>query len=178
MAEIKECSLYTFTVNGTQTKTTPKDITARAAAQAAQTAANGKQDALTAAQLAAVNSGITAEKVAGYDELKKYTLTYTSNSYVTNYAFNRFTVHKVGPHLAILNFQLSLSAAMNVSDFVTIGQISGLSLAVGSLHIVPGQHGTGTTVTVYVTTSGAIRLYSESGVAGEWYRAMIPLIIN
>lgn len=64
---IKECSLYTFTVNGTRTKTTPKDITARAAAQAAQTTANGKQDALTAAQLAAVNSGITAEKVAGYD---------------------------------------------------------------------------------------------------------------
>lgn len=64
---IKECSLYTFTVNGTRTKTTPKDITARAAAEAAQTTANGKQDALTTAQLAAVNSGITAEKVAGYD---------------------------------------------------------------------------------------------------------------
>lgn len=61
---IKECSLYTFTVNGTRTKTTPKDITARAAAEAAQTTANGKQDALTAAQLAAVNSGITAQVLA------------------------------------------------------------------------------------------------------------------
>ena len=61
---IKECSLYTFTVNGTQTKTTPKDITARAAAKAAQTTANGKQDALTATQLAAVNSGITAAILA------------------------------------------------------------------------------------------------------------------
>ena len=61
---IKECSLYTFTVNGTRTKPTPKDITARAAAEAAQTAANGKQDALTAAQLAAVNSGITAAILA------------------------------------------------------------------------------------------------------------------
>lgn len=64
---IKECSLYTFTVNGTRTKTTPKDITARAAAEAAQTTANGKQDALTAKQLAAVNSGVTAEKVSTYD---------------------------------------------------------------------------------------------------------------
>lgn len=66
-SDIKECSLYSFTVHGVKTKTTPKDITARAAAEAAQTTANGKQDALTAAQLAAVNSGITAEKVAGYD---------------------------------------------------------------------------------------------------------------
>lgn len=57
---IKECSLYTFTVNGTRTKTTPKDITARAVAEAAQNTSNGKQDALTATQLAAVNSGITA----------------------------------------------------------------------------------------------------------------------
>ena len=61
---IKECSLYTFTVNGTRTKTTPKDITARAAAEAAQTTADGKQDALTAEQLAAVNSGITAQVLA------------------------------------------------------------------------------------------------------------------
>ena len=61
---IKECSLYTFTVNGTRTKTTPKDITARAAAEAAQTTADGKQDALTAEQLAAVNSGITGQVLA------------------------------------------------------------------------------------------------------------------
>lgn len=66
-SDIKECSLYSFTLRGQKIKTTPKDITARAAAEAAQTTANGKQDALTAAQLAAVNSGITAEKVAGYD---------------------------------------------------------------------------------------------------------------
>lgn len=65
--DIKECSLYSFTLRGQKVKTTPKDITARASAQAAQNAANGKQDALTVAQLAAVNSGITAEKVAEYD---------------------------------------------------------------------------------------------------------------
>lgn len=66
-SDIKECSLYSFTLKGQKIKTTPKDITARAAAEAAQTTANGKQDALTAAQLAAVNSGVTAEKVATYD---------------------------------------------------------------------------------------------------------------
>lgn len=62
--DIKECSLYSFTLKGQKIKTTPKDITARAAAQAAQTAANGKQNALTAAQLAACNSGITATILA------------------------------------------------------------------------------------------------------------------
>lgn len=66
-SDIKECSLYSFTLRGQKVKTTPKDITARAAAEAAQITANGKQDALTAAQLAAVNSGVTAEKVATYD---------------------------------------------------------------------------------------------------------------
>lgn len=93
---IKECSLYTFTVNGTQTKTTPKDITARAAAEAAQNTANGKQDALTAAQLAAVNSGITADFVtkkfavvtgttpsaAGYSEVVPYPDGFTINNCV------------------------------------------------------------------------------------------------
>lgn len=59
--DIKECSLYSFTLRGQKVKTTPKDITARAAAEAAQNTANGKQDALTATQLAAVNSGITAQ---------------------------------------------------------------------------------------------------------------------
>lgn len=63
-SDIKECSLYSFTVHGVKTKTTPKDITARAAAEAAQTTANGKQDALTAAQLAACNSGITTAILA------------------------------------------------------------------------------------------------------------------
>ena len=62
--DIKECSLYSFTLRGQKVKTTPKDITARAAAEAAQATANGKQDALTAAQLAAVNSGITATILA------------------------------------------------------------------------------------------------------------------
>lgn len=63
-SDIKECSLYSFTLRGQKVKTTPKDITARAAAEAAQNTANGKQDALTAAQLAAVNSGITATILA------------------------------------------------------------------------------------------------------------------
>lgn len=63
-SDIKECSLYSFTLRGQKVKTTPKDITARAAAEAAQNTANGKQDALTAAQLAAVNSGITAQVLA------------------------------------------------------------------------------------------------------------------
>lgn len=38
-SDIKECSLYSFTLRGQKVKTTPKDITARAAAQAAQTTA-------------------------------------------------------------------------------------------------------------------------------------------
>lgn len=63
-SNVQECSLYSFTVNGTTRKTTPKDITARRAAQNAQTTAAGKQDALTTAQLAAVNSGITAAVLA------------------------------------------------------------------------------------------------------------------
>lgn len=63
-SDIKECSLYSFTLKGQKIKTTPKDITARAAAEAAKTTANGKQDALTAEQLAACNSGITSAILA------------------------------------------------------------------------------------------------------------------
>lgn len=50
---VEECSLYTFTVGGVSRKTTPKDVAARKAIAT-------KQDALTNAQLEAVNSGITA----------------------------------------------------------------------------------------------------------------------
>ena len=66
-SDIKECSLYAFTLRGQKIKTTPKDITARAAAEAAQTTANGKQDALSSAQMDAVNSGITADDLAVND---------------------------------------------------------------------------------------------------------------
>lgn len=63
-SDIKEYSLYSFTLRGQKVKTTPKDIAARAAAEAAQNTANGKQGALTAAQLAACNSDITAAILA------------------------------------------------------------------------------------------------------------------
>lgn len=60
----QECSLYTFTLDGVRRRTTPKDVTARKMAQAAQATADSKQDALTTAQLAACNSGITATILA------------------------------------------------------------------------------------------------------------------
>lgn len=68
-SDIKECSLYSFTLNGVKTKTTPKDITARALAQEAKELAQSSQGALDATQMAAVNSGITAAKVAAYDAI-------------------------------------------------------------------------------------------------------------
>lgn len=52
-SDIKECSLYSFTLKGQKVKTTPADLTAREGLKT-------KQNALTTAQLAACNSGITA----------------------------------------------------------------------------------------------------------------------
>lgn len=82
-SDIKECSLYSFTLRGQKVKTTPKDITARAAAEAAQTTANGKQDALTAEQLAAVDSGVTAAKVAAWDSIIVPSITKITHSVQT-----------------------------------------------------------------------------------------------
>lgn len=69
-SDIKECSLYSFTLKGVKTKTTPKDITARALAQEAKELAQSSQGALDATQMAAVNSGVTAAKVAAWDAIE------------------------------------------------------------------------------------------------------------
>ena len=175
----QECSLYTFTLDGVRRRTTPKDVTARKAAQAAQDTADSKQDALTAEQLAAVNSGITADKVEEYDKYEQIGTTYTSNPYVNATAFNRIKVYRTGPHSAVMVCNLQITSALTTGTEVNIGSINGITLPIGQLQVLAGQNGAGHTVLFNITNTGVLKVWSKTASEEkEFFRAMIPLIVN
>lgn len=136
-----------------------------------------KQDALSTAQLAAVDSGITTEKVASYEQNTALTLTRAENSYVNATNFARLECRKIGPHLAILHLNLRLNAALSGTSFVTIGSVAGISLPYPHFSTVQSDDATGM-LAVQINEAGAIRLMSSNAPASKWYRTEIPLLLN
>lgn len=130
-----------------------------------------KQDALTTAQLAAVDSGINASIVGNFTPTQVGT-TYTSNAYVSSASFGRISVYRVAPNLCIMYASFALSAAYTGTT-TTIGKINGFTETVMVLQNVAG--GAGNEMAVYIT-GGQIRLLNGAGASGEWFRFVIPLV--
>ena len=128
-----------------------------------------KQDALSTAQLNAITD-ISATST--------YTLTRTNNSFVNATDFARIYVYKVAPKLAIMVCNLKLSAQFTASDFVQIGTISGISLVRNHIQGINGQNAVGNCLMLQTSTTGAISIYSLGSATGEWFRAIIPLVLS
>lgn len=137
--------------------------------KAIRTLQQSKQDALNQSQLSAI---------ADISATSAYTLTRTNNNFVNATDFARIYVYKVAPKLAIMVCNLKLSAQFTASDFVEIGTISGISLVRNHTHGISGQNATGDCIILQVSTTGAISIYSLGSATGEWFRAIIPLVLS
>ena len=127
-----------------------------------------KQDALSTAQLSAIDA-VTAST--------SLTLTRTTNNFVNATDFSRLSAYKVSSNLVILVCNLKLSAQITGTSFVQIGTISGITPIRNFIQGIPGQNASGNMIALQVSTAGAISVYSPSSAASEWYRAVIPIII-
>ena len=140
---------------------------------------SSKQDVLSTTQMNAVNSGMTAEKVSGYDALNALSTSYTSQNYVNNTDFNRIKAYRVGLHLMVLVFNLHMTASLSsASSFIAIGKITGIAPYFTHYQTIAAQGGTGKSLTVQINTSGIIKILSPSAPADEWFRATIPVIVE
>ena len=140
---------------------------------------SSKQDALSSAQMEAVNSGITAAKVTEYDSTEQLGTTYASNLYVNQTSFNRIKVYRTGAHSAVVFCNLMISSPFTVSQFITIGSIDGAALLFDHFQTLAGQNGDGHAVLITIKKNGTIQIWSSSAsTSGEFFRAMIPLVVD
>lgn len=110
------------------------------------------------------------------------TKTRTENPYISEKAFNRIQVWKIGPKLiwVIVNMDIDNTPLSETADFVEIGRINGVSnVYYGVITNIPAQNGSGT-IGLSFADSGILRIYNErpQNPVNGWVRTAFVAVVD
>ena len=117
-----------------------------------------------------------AAYLAKFRKVETISVTYISNSLITEANFSRTTLRHVAGDLYVLVMNWACNSEVNLSDIISVGQFpSGYSFYT-SYATVPSQKGDGTSILVYAD-GNYIKAYTvKTSTGGAFYRMTLPVI--
>lgn len=120
-------------------------------------------------------AGSTAEAIKELKTPTPLSITRIENSLADATSIGRLVAYKMGG-IYVLHCNLSITAGQTTSDFVEIASISGWNATCDILASLVCQNSSFGMITVQVTTSGKIKVYSPSTTLGGFYRGDFTMV--